>query len=91
MGASLPSLTNGDINTFLANISSAAFWAGGKKVDGWWVWPDESPFLFNNWGDGQPNSDNENCLRVSDDGYWHDYPCDFESNYICVKTAKFIK
>lgn len=64
------------------------YWAGGAQAadqqatdDGWsWVNGD-GPFVFTNWNSPEPNDQNgvesneENCLEVSESGYWNDQNC----------------
>merc|ERR1712179_397096 len=92
VGASLASITDRGINIFLRGLTAdwkSGFWTGGHKVGGEWLWADGSPFLFNNWAEGEPTGvDKENCLEVqTGNGQWKSYACDINSYYICDKTA----
>jgi hypothetical protein len=49
-----------------------------------WVWSDNSGVKYSNWAGGQPEDNSEHCgVLDSNDGTWHDYPCDFSFQSVC--------
>ncbi|KAK4312213.1 hypothetical protein Pmani_016336 [Petrolisthes manimaculis] len=95
LGSALASITSQDENEFIR----------GKLVDSWnnawlglhddnngdnWHWIDGSPYIYNYWGDGEPNNSQggEHCgeMIVTEylfDGDWNDQICSMELPYIC--------
>ena len=65
------------------------FWMGlARSGDGSFIWVDESPFDFEFWLDGEPNSngdDMENCVEAYYlDARWNDAGCSDYKAYICM-------
>ena len=76
--------------SFLAGLiqrSGASFaWIGlsDVAVEGHWVWLDGSYYGSTRWAYRQPdNSNNEDCVFLSTDVSWNDYPCDRSVVYLC--------
>ncbi|XP_023930741.1 macrophage mannose receptor 1-like [Lingula anatina] len=67
------------------------FWLGGNdlRFENGWVWNDDSPFAFINWGDGQPESGwNADCMEIdASTGDWKDRDCKSRRGYICKKKG----
>ena len=62
------------------------WWTGQTyRASGVWLWQDDQPLSYTNWGTGQPNSYSENCVALDIfqfDG-WHDIACHALINIIC--------
>ncbi|ELU07424.1 hypothetical protein CAPTEDRAFT_78146, partial [Capitella teleta] len=70
-------------------MSDTSWWIGGSKLDesSGWTWSDGSPATYFNWGDGEPDRIDEDCIRIQTyyNGTWHDYSCILVSVFICKK------
>ncbi|XP_037550261.1 macrophage mannose receptor 1 [Nematolebias whitei] len=58
-----------------------------KGANEGYVWSDDSPFGFENWGFGEPNNynDNEHCaeMKFSYGRHWNDIFCENYNDWIC--------
>ncbi|XP_059846845.1 hepatic lectin-like [Hypanus sabinus] len=70
------------------------YWIGLHDIveEGNWRWVDGTDYASNVkfWERGQPNVHEEfeeDCVVVSGNGLWHDWPCDSMHFAICEKTA----
>ena len=75
-------------NDFIAGLnSSESLWLGGSEPvqEFSWVWTDDSPFTFTNWGPGQPNIREQNCFLINfpSSGYWDDEYCSEKRKFVC--------
>ncbi len=80
---------------FIKSNGYDRIWLGmnDKAVEGRFVWTDESPFDYNQWGENEPNSlsSEENCGEFQigptpswlDVPGWNDVTCTREYSYIC--------
>uniref|UniRef100_A0A673BHE3 Macrophage mannose receptor 1 n=1 Tax=Sphaeramia orbicularis TaxID=375764 RepID=A0A673BHE3_9TELE len=68
---------------------SSAAWIGliYKGTTEGFVWSDESPMDYDNWGFGEPNNhnDNEHCgeVQIYYGRHWNDRHCEFYNDWIC--------
>ncbi|XP_045567427.1 C-type lectin domain family 4 member D isoform X2 [Salmo salar] len=89
-GADLVIINSRQEQKFLFNCNKD-FWIGltDTVTEGTWKWVDGNPLTTpKSWGSGQPNGGGvENCVllthSLSDQGTWHDYPCSYNSSWIC--------
>ncbi|KAM5158316.1 macrophage mannose receptor 1-like [Mantella aurantiaca] len=66
------------------------FWIGAyRNVEGKWLWIDNTPMDYVNWGDGEPEErSNNDCVMIrSETGTWRIGRCYYDLSYIC-KTPK---
>ncbi|XP_071094960.1 perlucin-like [Haliotis cracherodii] len=94
LGSDLASITSAAENAFIRGYAAQTgkaevYYVGGSdlSLEGSWRWTGNQLFTFTNWGPGQPrdSENDEDCLALqkSDEYRWHDYPCDFITNFIC--------
>lgn len=38
---------------------------------------------YRNWKEGEPNSDDEDCVEIGSSGWWVDVPCSNKLRFIC--------
>ena len=61
----------------------------GQDENATWVWMDDQPAGYFNWGDGEPNNDDgfggqEDCVNMYENsGYWNDAYCNNQYGYVC--------
>ncbi|XP_041375320.1 CD209 antigen-like protein C [Gigantopelta aegis] len=75
----------------ILSISSVAdsIWIGAtdQDVEGHFRWPDGSALTGSNWNKGEPNNrGNEDCVLMTRDGKWNDYPCTRKNKFVCKRT-----
>ena len=65
-----------------AHVFNAGPWLGGFQPEGSgepeddWQWVTGEPFVYTNWGDGEPNdADGEDCMQYLPGPAWNDFPC----------------
>ncbi|XP_071527696.1 macrophage mannose receptor 1-like isoform X2 [Panulirus ornatus] len=71
-------------------ISDTSLWIGGRALmDSGFTWVDETPFDFDNWDKGEPNSmyDAEDCVALYShrQGYWNDQNCGYQQGHVCKR------
>ena len=52
------------------------------QVDGEYVWTDDWPDIYTNWGVDEPG-DGEGCVAMEEGGAWSVTQCDDNYNFIC--------
>ena len=65
---------------FPSNFGTTPVWLGGFQPDGSpepagnFQWVTGEPFVYSNWGPGEPNNFNgiENVIEIRSDGFWND-------------------
>ncbi|KAK7071231.1 hypothetical protein SK128_000323 [Halocaridina rubra] len=71
--------------------SSKFFWVGASEngVEGNWTWISSRRVQPADWGTGQPDGGNENCVVLSRDDYppLHDSPCYTHTMFICERIV----
>ena len=91
-GAHLASIPSMNVNKFMSaklpKPDDGGYWIGGTQIDGIWVWGDASPWNYANWAEGEPNSNNENCVELGTDGSFNDVNCDVRRRFVCKKKGK---
>ncbi|XP_052692575.1 C-type lectin domain family 10 member A-like isoform X2 [Crassostrea angulata] len=75
-------------NWLMDKVSTGKWWTGGIKHPQYdeWVWDHSGNDLtYRNWYPNQPNGGKSEECMLSEDGSWHDYPCDFRFRIICER------
>ncbi|XP_026229722.1 macrophage mannose receptor 1-like isoform X2 [Anabas testudineus] len=71
--------------------SYGSYWIGlTVDLDATYGWMDGSPVVFQRWDENQPNflNNDENCaVMTASMGFWHDYNCGYEHNFICKRSG----
>ena len=54
-----------------------------------WIWVDGQKVTYSNWGVGEPNNINEECvvMNTSPTGKWYDDRCSERRPFICEKEG----
>ena len=92
-GNALASITSTEENTFISNLlgSTSDAWIGLNDIDTQetYVWTDGTPYIYNNWDDGQPTNTNnkQDCVIIKNTGFWSDVTCGGSRAYVCKTTA----
>ncbi|XP_065644833.1 macrophage mannose receptor 1-like isoform X3 [Hydra vulgaris] len=96
-GGNLLSVADHEENVFILNnlknenMKNKRFWIGLNALQRTFVWSDNTPSLFFNWRQGEPNIQLErgNCVEVNPYG-WNDHVCDSHFGFICkIKKGTF--
>jgi hypothetical protein len=58
-------------------------WIGAIRKDGEFMWNEGGALAFHNWGPGEPNNINEECVEFVSKGYWNDVTCDRNYRFFC--------
>ncbi|XP_065681617.1 mast/stem cell growth factor receptor Kit isoform X2 [Hydra vulgaris] len=76
---------------FLKNGDANHLWIGLKALPRKYVWSDNTPLLFLNWSNNEPNNNGgiENCVEISTDG-WNDNDCNNSFDFICKTKMSHI-
>ena len=55
-----------------------------------WIWVDGQKVTYSNWGAGEPNNINEECvvMNTSPSGKWYDDRCSERRPYVCEKEGR---
>lgn len=67
-------------------------WIGLRRDDSnknQWIWVDGQKVTYSNWGVGEPNNINEECvvMNTSPSGKWYDDRCSERRPFICEKEG----
>ena len=67
-------------------------WIGLRRDDSnknQWIWVDGQKVTYSNWGVGEPNNINEECvvMNTSPTGKWYDDRCSERRPFICEKEG----
>ncbi|XP_004614832.2 low affinity immunoglobulin epsilon Fc receptor [Sorex araneus] len=67
-------------------------WIGLRDLDleGQFVWMDENPLDYSNWGPGEPNNQepSEDCVVMGHSGMWNDVDCTSRlDSWVCERLA----
>ena len=71
-----------------------AHWIGfsDESLEGGYTWSDNTPVIFINWNDGEPNNygDGEDCGTIVPGigGYWNDDRCEKQAKAVCEKKGR---
>ncbi|XP_064101211.1 macrophage mannose receptor 1-like [Macrobrachium nipponense] len=93
-GSHLSSIVDLDENFFIESmlnqLSDDSIWVGGRALeDSGFQWVDGSPFDYDNWAPGEPNSymDQEDCIEMYNrgKGTWNDKNCGHLSGRVCKR------
>lgn len=63
-------------------------WTGGyrERRGGKWLWNNGKSFKYTNWLPSEPiDISDQNCISLTRNMQWYDYPCENENCYICEK------
>ncbi|CAB1327003.1 unnamed protein product [Coregonus sp. 'balchen'] len=91
-GADLVIINSKEEQTFINGLNDVSeAWIGltDSVTEGTWKWVDGTPLTTPRfWASLQPNGGRgENCVLFghwsSGQGTWHDYPCSYNSSWIC--------
>jgi len=90
-GGELASITNEYEQAFLVNFlwgDANNFWIGlTDRNTGYFVWIDQSDYVYTNWQPGEPSGGNENCveMRITGNvhGEWNDLDCAQQIPFVC--------
>ncbi len=89
LGGHLVTISNTGENTFVATqvVEGNLAWIGLNDAtsEGVFVWPNNEPFGYTNWGNGEPNNaGNENWVEINrnDVGKWNDMPAGFPRRFV---------
>ena len=68
-------------------------WIGLRRDDSnknQWIWVDGQKVTYSNWGAGEPNNINEECvvMNTSPSGKWYDDRCSERRPYVCEKEGR---
>uniref|UniRef100_A0A1I7X289 C-type lectin domain-containing protein n=1 Tax=Heterorhabditis bacteriophora TaxID=37862 RepID=A0A1I7X289_HETBA len=80
---------NENKNNWLKRVfpSRTKFWIGLKYINGQWVWPNGYRLNYANWGPGEPNLQNGDCVYMRQySGFnfaWFTDDCTNDWNYVC--------
>ncbi|XP_049608623.1 galactose-specific lectin nattectin-like [Syngnathus scovelli] len=94
LGGNLVSIHDGLENAFVLELIRAAdgevdeAWIGYSDaiMEGDFIWTDGSDNSFQNFGAGEPDSDD--CISMdTNDGEWQDEECDDTFPYVCIMDA----
>ncbi|XP_072017506.1 uncharacterized protein [Amphiura filiformis] len=94
----LASIHNQDEQKFIKDLYNNAvnYWIGLTDVlnEDTFVWNDNSTVDYKNWGPGQPDGEEQDCVMAHQNsgGLWHDVECDYSDQfgnmaYVCKKDA----
>ncbi|XP_051898119.1 hepatic lectin-like [Pristis pectinata] len=79
---------------YIQQNTNREHWIGlhDTAEEGTWRWVDGTDYASNVkfWARGQPNGDenqDEDCV-VTEEGFWHDWPCSSKHPPICEKLAE---
>ncbi|XP_066982679.1 macrophage mannose receptor 1-like isoform X2 [Macrobrachium rosenbergii] len=93
-GSHLASITDVEENFFIESMldefSDDGIWVGGRALaDSGFQWVDGSPFSYDNWAPGEPNSfqDQEDCIEMYNRrlGTWNDKNCGHLTGRVCKR------
>lgn len=88
-GANLASIHSAQENEFVRNFSSGKdvfIGLSDAKIEGTFVWSDESTFAYTNWEIGEPDNDygvGDCVILVAANAKWNDTPCSMWNEYVC--------
>ena len=78
----LVTVTSAEEEGFLVanfDIGTTRYWVGAsdQEVEGDWRWVTGEPFVYTNWGPGEPNNGVDDCMEYQPVGVaqWNDIPC----------------
>merc|ERR550532_1099162 len=75
------------MNVVLGDIEQSTWIGMSTRVGKQKQWVDNSPITWENWANGEPNSQDEDCVEVywrgSTLGRWNDVNCDQRRAYMC--------
>ncbi|KAL3861251.1 hypothetical protein ACJMK2_007299 [Sinanodonta woodiana] len=95
LGGYLAEVNTAEEGAFLDNqvklFHFGEVWVGATDLvfEGEWVWSESQSKLseqhYTNWSPGEPNNaqSNENCMAITNTGYWNDAPCSVLLHYLC--------
>ncbi|XP_068212227.1 macrophage mannose receptor 1-like isoform X2 [Palaemon carinicauda] len=93
-GSYLVSIADAGENAFVESLvqplSDAGIWIGGRALeDTGFEWVDKSPFIYDNWAPGEPNSymGAEDCIEIYNQamGKWNDKNCGHLGGRVCKR------
>nr|XP_036306489.1 low affinity immunoglobulin epsilon Fc receptor [Pipistrellus kuhlii] len=93
LGGRLASIHSPEEQDFLAKHSSRkGTWIGLRDLDreGEFVWMDQSPLGYSNWGSGEPDNgaQGEDCVMLLSSGQWSDAFCgSYLTSWVCDRLA----
>jgi hypothetical protein len=75
-------------DAFIAGLSDVDVWIGASDVlaDNSFVWSDNTPISFANWGPAQPDAfPGPDCVEKRQEAgeRWYDQPCDEAQRFVC--------
>jgi hypothetical protein len=75
-------------DAFIAGLSDVDVWIGASDVlsDNSFVWSDNTPISFANWGPGQPDAfAGPDCVEKRQEAgeRWYDQPCVDAQRFVC--------
>jgi hypothetical protein len=90
LGGYLSTISSQSENDFIKNYiislgyRDACLGASDEVAEGMWKWVTGEPFVYSNWGRGEPNNERgrEHYLLFNSDDYWNDIP-DEKWPFIC--------
>ncbi|XP_059846881.1 hepatic lectin-like [Hypanus sabinus] len=90
MNSKLVVINSGEEQAYIGENRKQNHWIGLRysAKEQTWRWVDGTNYTSNVkfWARGQPNG-GEDCVTVSDNGLWHDWPCNDNHFFICEKPA----
>ena len=77
------------IGSWLQDINADDTWFGLHKVNGEWVWSDDSSVEFDAWARPIEPDNTDVCVRLvkSRSYQWGDLWCDYSRSYICERNG----
>ncbi|XP_072925643.1 C-type lectin domain family 4 member E-like isoform X2 [Hemitrygon akajei] len=90
MNSKLVVINSGEEQAYIQENRKQDHWIGLRysAKERTWLWVDGTSYTSNVkfWASDQPNG-GEDCCTVSDNGLWHDWPCNNNHFFICEKPA----
>jgi hypothetical protein len=92
-GQKLVTVGSPEEDELIAGLSRANLWIGASDLqqDGQFVWTDDKPIRFSNWGASQPDDyPGPDCVekRQEPGEPWYDQPCANLRYYVCERPAE---
>lgn len=88
-GGNLVSFAGATDNVFAINVLSGIMeaWIGLHDMSDPEVyeWSDGTPYVYMNWDDTQPDSDDERCVAIGVTQRWFDFACDQTRRFVCAR------
>lgn len=89
VGGNLVSFAGATDNVFAINVLSGIMeaWIGLNDIGAPEVyeWSDGTPYVYMNWDDTQPDSEEHRCVGIGVTQRWFDFACDETRRFVCAR------